>query len=242
MPLPIAAAAAANPELVNKAVSGVGKAVKVIGIAIGVGLAGFVIYKVVTKTAKKIKENQTQKEELEKITEPNENDGEATINDADLIAMANTLYTAFDESKEGSWNPWSYYDDDKIVKTLSKLQTKKDWKNLCTTFATRPAEKSDGGKDHNLVWFLGANGAKHKADYQAELTRIGLPNALGSLNGRRKKKKKKRRGFFKKLLNPLTPFKATKNATKSVRNAVKKKGFKALFNPKTGIKALKNSL
>ena len=237
--------AAQNPELVRAAAdvvtttqSNAMKVLKVVGITLGAGLAAFTIVKIV----KKAKENKVQKNELDMITKPEDNDGEATINDADLIAMANTLYTAFDESKEGSWNPWSYYDDDKIVKTLSKLQTKKDWKNLCNTFATRPAEKSDGGKDHNLVWFLGANGAKHKADYQAELTRIGLPNALGSLNGRRKKKKKKRRGLFKKLLNPLTPFKATKNATKVLKNTVKKKGFKALFNPKTGIKAAKNSL
>lgn len=233
MPLPIAAAAAANPELVNKAASGIGKAVKVIGIAIGVGLATFVIVKVV----KKGKEIKKEKDELEKITKQKETDGEATLEQPDLIAMANALYTAFNQDALVVCT----YDDDAIIKTLSKLQTVTDWKNLCTVFGTRPATKSDGGKDHNLVWYLGSNNANHKADYQAELTRIGLPNALGTLNGR-KRKRKKRRGFFKKLLNPLTPFKATKNATKAVRNAVKKKGIKALFNPKTGIKVAKNSL
>jgi uncharacterized protein HemX len=172
--------AAQNPELVRATAdvvkstqSNAMKVLKVVGITIGAGLATFFVVRLV----KKAKENKAQKNELETITKTEDSDGEATLDEATLIAMSNSLYEAFDQKAK----VFSYYDDDSIIKTLSKLQTKKDWKNLCNTFKTRPATKDDGGKDHNLVWFLGSNGAKHKADYQAELTRIGLPGALGRI-------------------------------------------------------------
>jgi hypothetical protein len=92
--------------------------------------------------------------------------------------MADSLYTAFDNRKNSLY---CSYDDKSIYRTLEKLRSIADWKMLVKAFATKPANNSDGGVEHDLVWYLGANKANHKADYQAILDKIGLPGILGRL-------------------------------------------------------------
>lgn len=170
--VPMMAAAAANPELTNKAISGVGKALKIVGIAVGAGLVGFVVYNVVKKAKDTKKANDDLKKNTEGINNENVHLDEATLNN-----MANSLYKSFDQ--DAFW--FSSYNDKEIINTLSRLSNKDEWKALCLAFGTRAAKKDDGGKPHDLPWFLGSNNANHKADYQAILDKIGLPGILGRL-------------------------------------------------------------
>lgn len=175
-------AAAQNPELVKSATdmvkttqSNAMKVLKVVGIALGAGLATFVIVKIV----KKAKEKSEAEKKVAAYTEiDEEKDGKKSYDNAVYVSMADSLYTAFD-NKENSL--WCSYDDQSIYSTLEKLRSIADWKLLVAAFATRPANNSDKGKEHDLVWYLGANKANHKKDYQAILTKLGLPGILGRL-------------------------------------------------------------
>jgi hypothetical protein len=171
--------AAQNPELVKSATdmvkttqSNAMKVLKVVGIALGAGLATFAIVKIV----KKAKEAKKANDDLSKNTK-DINDTNVHIDEATLNNMANALYTAFNQDAL----IFSTYKDKDIVNILARLTNKDEWKALCQAFGTRAATKDDGGKPHDLAWFLGANNASHKADFQKELDRIGLPGILGRL-------------------------------------------------------------
>ncbi|MBQ3658027.1 MAG: hypothetical protein II956_14495 [Bacteroidales bacterium] len=159
------------------------------------------------------------------------------IPDSQLVNMANSLYTAFNTDATWKWS--ANIDEDSIRRTLSLLSNVDEWKALQKTFGSRDGGCYDSGQMHNLVWFLQQDDDKDRQSYQAILDKIGMPNALGSLNGKKRKKKK---GFLKKLLNPATPFKAIAKGTKAVNKAVKKKGVKALLNPGTGFKIVQKSI
>lgn len=174
--------AAQNPELVRATAdvvkstqSNAMKVLKVVGITIGAGLATFFVVRLVKK-AKEKKEADKKIEAYTKLDE--EKDGTKSYDDSVYTSMAESLYTAFDNRKN---SVWCSYDDESIYRTLEKLRSIADWKLLVSAFATRPANNSDGGKEHDLVWYLGANKANHKADYQAILNKIGLPGILGRI-------------------------------------------------------------
>ena len=211
--------------LTDVAKEGVGTAkmvLKGLGIAACVGIGGYVLYKVVGKITTNIQQSRKVKQIV--------GDYDATkvkLSEADLNAMADKLYSSFVENTVG-------YDDKAIREVLKRITTKEDWLALIETFGNRSKKGSD--EKANLIWFLNddENGWITYKDYAKILEEKGIPNALGSLGGRRKKKKK---GFKKKALNPLTPFKAVKNVNKTIR----KKGFKSLLNPNTAIKAVKKA-
>ncbi|MBQ9212573.1 MAG: hypothetical protein IJ150_01350 [Bacteroidales bacterium] len=211
--------------LTDVAKEGVGTAkmvLKGLGIAACVGIGGYVLYKVVGKITTNIQQSRKVKQIV--------GDYDATkvkLSEADLNAMADKLYSSFVENTVG-------YDDKAIREVLKRITTKEDWLALIETFGNRSKKGSD--EKANLIWFLNddKNGWITYKDYAKILEEKGIPNALGSLGGRRKKKKK---GFKKKALNPLTPFKAVKNVNKTIR----KKGFKSLLNPNTAIKAVKKA-
>ena len=211
--------------LTDVAKEGVGTAkmvLKGLGIAACVGIGGYVLYKVVGKITTNIQQSRKVKQIV--------GDYDATkvkLSEAYLNAMADKLYSSFVENTVG-------YDDKAIREVLKRITTKEDWLALIETFGNRSKKGSD--EKANLIWFLNddKNGWITYKDYAKILEEKGIPNALGSLGGRRKKKKK---GFKKKALNPLTPFKAVKNVNKTIR----KKGFKSLLNPNTAIKAVKKA-
>ncbi len=163
MPLPIAAAAAANPELVNKAASGIGKAVKVIGIAIGVGLATFIIVKVVKKAKGSISAKSDIKKDAEEHGYKQE---EKKLKDSDISQMVKNLKSAF----KGSWG----YDEDAIRGELSKLQNKHDWYALDEAFNVMEKD----GEYWRLVDWLNDDDASDRKTYREILDKIEVTGIL----------------------------------------------------------------
>ena len=130
-------AAAQNPELVKSATdmvkttqSNAMKVLKVVGIAVGVGLATFIVVKVVKKTKSKLKE----KEKLDKDTE-NFDETKCQLKPTQHQAIANALANAFE--LDAWFQKTQDYDEDTITAQLSKIPTLDDWKAVCKEYDVR---------------------------------------------------------------------------------------------------------
>lgn len=203
---------------------------KGIGITIIAGIGCYFAYKGVKSIANSIAKNR----DLKSVT-GNYDESKITLKPTDLAAMVKKIYAAFVDGVGGN------YDEDAIIEVLNRVTCPEDWYALYDAFGHKPVNRDGTGETQDLIWFLNddTTGWVNKKDYAKVLADKGVPNALGSLNGKKRKKKK---GLFKKLLNPATPFKAVAKGTKAVNKAVKKKGVKALLNPGTGFKIVQKSI
>lgn len=206
-------------------------AFKWVGIVTLAGVGAFALYKITTSVVKNISESSKLKTLVGDYDK-----SKVTLSNADLAAMVEKIYAAFVDY-------WAGYDDNAIKEVLNRLSCKEDWLALVEAFGRKPKKRNGDGETYNLIWFLNddKDGWVTYKDYAKILADKGINNVLGSLNGKRKKRKKKK-GFFKKLLNPATPFKAVAKGTKAVNKAVKKRGLKTLLNPGTGFKIVQKSI
>lgn len=170
----LVAAAAQNPELVKSATemvktaqSNAMKVLKVIGIAVGAGLATFVIVKLVKKTADKV-----SKDNKAAVDAEGTNPSNAKLSPSQHNAIADKLADDFD------LNAWKskWYNESDIKAQLSKIPTKDDWGCIVTAFGSR--KDNTDGKYHTLVEYLLQDDDTDRAEYQKILDKIGVTALL----------------------------------------------------------------
>lgn len=165
--------AAQNPELVKSATdmvkttqSNAMKVFKVVGITIGAGLAGFVIFKI----AKKIKQNISLKKDDEKAKKAADEQGfdkeQKTLKDSEIDTIVRNLKSAFDG--------WTGYDESAIRGELSKLQNKHDWYAVEQAFGV----KEKGDKYWRLADWLNDDDSSDRKSYREILDNIQVTGIL----------------------------------------------------------------
>lgn len=167
-------AAAQNPELIHSATdvikttqsTGI-KILKTVGIAVGAGLAAFVIYKVVKKASNKI-----QKSNKAAVDAEGGNPDNCQLTPSQHNATADALENDVDLK---AWK-WKDYNEKDIKTQLSKIPTKDDWAAVVTAFNSR--KDNTDGEYHTLVEYLLQDGDNDREEYQRILNKIGVTALL----------------------------------------------------------------
>ena len=169
------------------------KALKIGGILILTGIAGFFVYKGVKKISEKI---QDKKEIKDIVADTDFKDRK--LSDSDISTMIEALKEAM--SFDNSW--WQFYSASKISAILKNLQTADDWEYLKLKFGKIPAAWNDN-TPKNLLWYLNRDDKGDVADYSKIITeKTGIQNPLGVSLGRipfLKRKRKKNTGEIKSV-------------------------------------------
>ena len=147
------------------------KLVKIGGLAVLAGVAGFVIFKVVKSAAKNAQQEKTLKDMTGDVNKSN-----VTLSQSDLTKLSEKIYAAFVDNFYG-------YKYDDIVDVLKKVQNADDWNALVQAFGNRPVKRgSDTADKRNLIWFLNDTFlTSTKKEYEKILTDKGIQNPLGSM-------------------------------------------------------------
>lgn len=169
--------AAQNPELVKSATdmvkttqSNAMKVLKVVGIAVGVGLATFIVVKVVKKIKSKLKE----KEKIDKDT-ANFDKNKCKLEPTQHLAIANALANAFD--LDSMTQTFQNYKEDTIKAQLSKIPTIDDWKAVIVEYGTR--KQRWDGENHTLIEQLQLEpDQSDREEWQKILDKIGATGLL----------------------------------------------------------------